>query len=50
MAHFKRTEPSAADIAFAERELLNAMARFIDVGRAYWIPRLPDLRLKNGRL
>ena len=40
----KRRAPSASDITFAERELLRAMGRFIEAGRAYWIPRLHDLR------
>jgi len=45
-------EPSPADIAFTERELLGAMSRYIEAGRAYWIPRIQDLRqLRNsGRL
>ena len=48
----KGIEPSPADIAFAERELLRAMALFIERGRAYWTPRLQDLRRlrKAGRL
>ena len=48
----KGIEISAADIAFAEGELLRAMTRFIVAGRAYWIPRLHDLRRlrTTGRL
>jgi hypothetical protein len=46
----KGIEISASDLAFAERELLRAMMRFIDAGRAYWIPRLQDLReLRTAR-
>jgi hypothetical protein len=40
----KGLEPSAADIAFVEGELLRAMARYIQAGRNYWIPRIHDLR------
>lgn len=40
----KGGEVPATDLAFAERELLRAMMRFIEAGRAYWIPRLQDLR------
>src|SRR5207253_2242648 len=48
----KGIEPSPADIVFAERELLRAMALLIERGRAYWFPRLGDLRRlrKAGRL
>jgi hypothetical protein len=50
--HKRAVEPSPADIAFAERELLRAMAASIEAGRAYWIPRLRELRhlRKTGRL
>jgi hypothetical protein len=48
----KSVQPSRADMAFVEGELLRAMARYIEAGRAYWIPRIQDLRRlrTEGRL
>jgi hypothetical protein len=43
-------EVTPTGLAFAERELLRAMIRFIEADRAYWIPRIQDLpKLRASR-
>lgn len=42
--HAKGMEPADADTAFVERELFRAMGRYVEAGRAYWLPRIRDLR------